>query len=212
MTRTRRLRQRLLRSRFVSAASCCGDRTGDSRLVCVLEDVTSILRDLECHYRYRKYLFDPQRETTRQGRSSGTRVGCVGKALSSSFHHHGFCFSSLIHPNYILIGSPLILIRNRTPLRRTHRMQHKRTLIYTSCIGFTRHIIRFRNARGCLTHLLSSTTRPRSQSRRRLHDRRDRPRIPRLICRPYLSHACSSAIYRSSAGGQGYYRRRLLAG
>src|SRR6202042_1073648 len=57
--RTRRLRYILWCSSFVSAASCCGDRSEDRSLACVLEDVdASILReDQGCHYRYHKHLF-----------------------------------------------------------------------------------------------------------------------------------------------------------
>jgi hypothetical protein len=100
MIRTRRLRQRLLRSRFVSAASCCGDRTGDggTRLVSVLDGVTSILRDLECHYRYRKYLFKSTERRLAKVAVVEDAWGVWGKARSSPYHRHEFCCSSLISP------------------------------------------------------------------------------------------------------------------
>jgi len=109
MTRTRRLRQKLLRSRFVSAASCCGDRTGaGTRLVFVLEGVTSILRDLEYHYRYRKYLF---KSTERR------LTNAVVEHAWGVWVKHGaplIIATGFVVPNYSLIGSPMHVPRLST--------------------------------------------------------------------------------------------------
>ena len=115
MTRTRRLRQKLLRSRFVSAASCCGDRTGaGTRLVSVLEGVTSILRDLECHYRYREYLF---KSTERR------LANAIVEHAWGVWVKHGaplIIATGFVVPNYSLIGSPMQGLLSAPPAGRVH--------------------------------------------------------------------------------------------